>query len=76
MVVSIRCFFPKAPDWISEVGIMMVVAGLITIVIGSVAAHRSGWQSGGQRPGDAGRGETEMLQRQIYAPIEGLPRLH
>ena len=39
IVVSIR-FFPKAPDWISEMGILMVVAGLITIVIGSIAAHR------------------------------------
>jgi L-asparagine transporter-like permease len=40
IVVVTHYLFPKAPDWISEIGILMTVAGLITIAIGSFVAHR------------------------------------
>jgi len=40
VVVVIQCEFPKAPDWISEVGLYMTVAGLVVFALGTIAASR------------------------------------
>jgi drug/metabolite transporter (DMT)-like permease len=40
LVVGIQYEFPKAPDWISEFGVLMAVAGLVVFGLGTIAASR------------------------------------
>jgi hypothetical protein len=40
MVVGINYAFPKAPDWISEAGLLRTVTGLIVFALGTLAASR------------------------------------
>ena len=44
MVVGIQCEFPKAPDWISAVGLLMAVTGLLVFGFGTIAASRE-WKA-------------------------------
>jgi drug/metabolite transporter (DMT)-like permease len=40
IVVAMQSEFPKAPDWISEFGVLMVVIGLVVFALGTIAASR------------------------------------
>ena len=40
IVVGIHYELPKAPDWISEFGLYMTVAGLVVFAFGTIAASR------------------------------------
>jgi drug/metabolite transporter (DMT)-like permease len=44
LVVGVQCIFPKAPEWISEIGLLMAIAGLVVFVFGTIAARRE-WEA-------------------------------
>ncbi len=44
LVVGIRYVFPKAPEWIMEVGIVAACVGLLVFMFGTIAARKE-WQA-------------------------------
>ena len=44
LVVGVQYIFPKAPEWISEIGLLMAIAGLVVFVFGTIAARRE-WEA-------------------------------